>query len=158
MPSACLRGPPSAWLAYKKRMSGKLVSRRPYLIRAIYDWCMDSGYTPHILVAADYPGVVVPTAYVREGRITLNLSPIAVQSLDIKAEPIWFSARFSGKAMDVLVPTGAVLAVYAQENGEGIVFGEVEPPEPGAGDGSKPAEAPAAKPKPGGKSHLRVVK
>lgn len=130
-------------------------SRRPYLIRAIYEWCNDNGYTPHVLVAADYPGVVVPRDYAREGRITLNISPMAVQHLELKAEPIWFSARFAGKPMDVQFPSGAVLAIFAQENGEGIVFGEIEPP--ATGSGQKTAETPE-RPKPGGKPHLRVVK
>jgi stringent starvation protein B len=139
-------------------MKGQKTTRRPYLVRAIYDWCIDNGLTPHVLVAADYPGVVVPKDYVRENRITLNLSPVAVQSLDLKSDPFWFSARFSGKAMDVQFPSGAVLAVYAQENGEGIVFGEIEPPGSG-GDTPTPAPAPASgKPAPARKSHLRVVK
>lgn len=137
--------------------AGAKSSRRPYLIRAIYEWCVDCGYTPHVLIAADYPGVVVPRDYIREGRITLNLSPVAVQNLDLKSDPIWFSARFSGRPMDVQIPTGAVLAIFAQENGEGVVFGEIEPPTAGD-DGAKPAETPPQKPKPGGKPHLRVVK
>eukprot|EP00456_Euglypha_rotunda_P067985 TRINITY_DN5911_c0_g1_i4.p1 TRINITY_DN5911_c0_g1~~TRINITY_DN5911_c0_g1_i4.p1 ORF type:complete len:132 (-),score=27.82 TRINITY_DN5911_c0_g1_i4:10-405(-) len=106
-------------------------SRRPYLIRAIYEWATDNGHTPHLLVSSEYPGVVVPREYVQEGRITLNVSPMAVQNLDVQSDPIWFSARFSGRSFDVQVPSGAVLAVFARENGEGIVFGEVEPPEPG---------------------------
>ena len=134
-------------------MTGK--SRRAYLVRAIYDWCTDNGYTPHMLIAADYPGVVVPRDFVQEGRITINISAMAVQSLDLKSDPFWFSARFSGKAFDVQIPPGAVLAVFARENGEGIVFGEVEPPEPAAG--MKPVGTPG-KPRPGGKPHLRVVK
>ena len=128
-------------------------SRRPYLIRAIYDWCLDIGHTPHALVAADYPGVVVPRDYIKEGRITLNLSPMAVQSLDLKAEPIWFSARFGGKTFDVFIPSGAVLAVFSRENGEGIVFGEIEPPSGPAAPGPS-----AEPPKPKGRPHLRVVK
>jgi stringent starvation protein B len=130
-------------------------SRRPYLIRAIYDWASDNGYTPHMLVAADYPGVIVPREFVQEGRITLNISPMAVQNLDLKAEPIWFSARFSGKSFDIQVPTGAVLAVFARENGEGIVFGEIEPPQPGGKEGGGDAEKP--KPK-SGRPQLRIVK
>lgn len=133
-------------------------SRRPYLIRAIYDWATDNGFTPHLLVAADVEGVSVPREYVQEGRITLNVSPMAVQSLDLNADPIWFSARFGGRACEVTVPVGAVLAVFARENGEGIVFGDIEPtppkdtqPEPAS------VEAPA-KPKAGNRSHLRVVK
>ena len=139
-------------------------SRRPYLIRAIYDWCVDNGHTPHLLVAADYPGVTMPLQFVQEGRITLNLSPMAVQALNIEEEPIWFSARFSGRPFDVIVPTGAVLAIFARENGEGLVFGEVEPPL-GGGDSPSPSAPPtqptSAEPEPAkskGRGHLRVVK
>ena len=136
-------------------------SRRPYLIRAIYDWCVDNGHTPHLLVAADYPGVNVPMQFVQENRITLNLSPMAVQSLNIESDPIWFSARFSGRPFEVLVPTGAVLAIFARENGEGLVFGEVEPPADGASPPTPPTppstEAEPSKPK-GSRAHLRVVK
>jgi stringent starvation protein B len=129
-------------------------SRRPYLIRAIHEWACDNGYTPHMLIAADYPGVVVPREFVQEGRITLNISPMAVQNLDLKSEPIWFSARFSGHSFDIQVPSGAVLAVFARENGEGIVFGEIEPPQPG-GDAAPAGDT--SKPKPG-RPKLRVVK
>ncbi|MGQ0620993.1 MAG: ClpXP protease specificity-enhancing factor [Panacagrimonas sp.] len=133
-------------------------SRRPYLIRAIYDWSTDNGFTPHLLVAADVEGVIVPREYVQEGRITLNVSPMAVQSLDLHADPIWFSARFSGRSFEVQVPVGAVLAVFARENGEGIVFGDIETPPPTDSTPPPPAkdEGPA-KPKPG-RGHLRVVK
>ena len=141
-------------------MASSHKSRRPYLIRAIYDWCVDNGHTPHLLVAADYPGVNVPMQFVQEGRITLNLSPMAVQALNIEDDPIWFSARFSGRPFDVIVPPGAVLAVFARENGEGLVFGEVEPPLGGGDSPNPPApsapEPEAPKPKPRG--HLRVVK
>ncbi len=125
-------------------------SRRPYLIRAIYDWAADNGYTPHLLIAADAQGVVVPREHVKEGRITLNLSPMSVQNLDLSQDPIRFFARFSGRQFEVHVPSGAVLAVFARENGEGIVFGEVEPTEPTGK--SQPG------PKPSGKPKLRVVK
>lgn len=127
-------------------------SRRPYLIRAIYEWATENGYTPHLLAAADYPGVVVPREYVQEGRITLNLAPVAVQNLDLRADPIWFAARFSGRTFDVQIPTGAVLAIFARENGEGIVFGEIEPPQPGDGGSQEPA------PRPKGRPQLRIVK
>jgi len=139
-------------------------SRRPYLIRAIYEWCVDNGHTPHLLVAADYPGVSVPLQFVQEGRITLNLSPMAVQTLNIEDDPIWFSARFSGRPFDVIVPCGAVLAIFARENGEGLVFGEVEPPsaDPSGDTPPPPATpAPGAEPepsKPKARGHLRVVK
>lgn len=132
-------------------------SRRPYLIRAVYDWAADNGYTPHMLVAADYPGVIVPQEFVQDGRITLNIAPMAVQGLNLEIEPIWFSARFSGRSFEVSVPSGAVLAVFARENGEGIMFGEVEPAQ--AGDAPAPPETPNPPPKPaGGRAHLKLVK
>src|SRR3546814_12035784 len=80
-----------------------------------------------MLVSADYPGVVVPLQFVQDGRITLNVSPVAVQSIDLQSEPMWFSARFGGRPFDVQVPSGAVLAIFARENGEGVIFGETEP-------------------------------
>lgn len=134
-------------------------SRRPYLIRAIYDWATDNGFTPHLLVAADVEGVNVPREYVQEGRITLNVSPMAVQNLDLQSDPIWFSARFSGRGFEVTVPVGAVLAVFARENGEGIVFGDVESPLPPDTVSESTASAGETPPKPKpGRSHLRVVK
>lgn len=129
-------------------------SRRPYLIRAIYDWACDSGYTPHLLIAADYPGVVVPREYVQEGKITLNIAPAAVQNLDLHQEPIWFSARFAGRSFDVQVPSGAVLAIFARESGEGMVFGEVEAP----AETPPPGEPEPPKPTRPGRPTLRVVK
>lgn len=132
-------------------------SRRPYLIRAIYEWCCDNDYTPHLLVAADHPGVVVPREYVKDGRITLNISPIAVQDLNLHSDPIWFSARFGGRACDVQFPAAAVLAVFARENGEGVLFGEVEQPDAEAA--STPGRDPEPpKPNKPGRPQLRVVK
>lgn len=128
-------------------------SRRPYLIRAIYQWALDNGYTPYLLVAADQPGVSVPTAFVKEGRIALDIGAMAVRELNIEADPIFFSARFGGRPYDIVVPSGAVLAIYARENGEGIVFGEPEPT-PAAEAAPEPPEPP----KPSGRPKLRVVK
>ncbi len=102
-------------------------SRRPYLIRAIHAWALDCGYTPHLLVAADYPGVSVPRGFVKDNRIVLDVSPMAVRDLNLEHDPIFFSARFGGRSYEVVVPSGAVLAIFARENGEGILFGEPEP-------------------------------
>jgi stringent starvation protein B len=102
-------------------------SRRPYLIRAINDWALDNGLTPYLLVAADEPGVAVPRSFVKDGRIALDVSPMAVRDLNLDCDPIFFSARFGGKAYDIVIPARAVLAVYARENSEGIVFGAPEP-------------------------------
>ncbi|MGH8445830.1 MAG: ClpXP protease specificity-enhancing factor [Solimonas sp.] len=133
-------------------------SRRPYLIRAIHEWACDNGHTPHLLVAADYPGVIVPREYVQDGRITLNISPMAIQTMDLTSEPIWFSARFGGRPFDVQVPTGAVLAIFARENGEGVIFGETEPSDPKAAAAAAPPEPEPPKPPKPGRPNLRVVK
>jgi stringent starvation protein B len=135
-------------------------SRRPYLIRAIHAWAVDNGYTPHLVVAADYPGVSVPKAFVQEGRIVLDISPMAVRELNLELEPIFFSARFGGRPFDIIVPTGAVLAIYARENGDGIMFGEPEPVDAAAQIGRPPQgeDQPPEPPKPGGRPKLRVVK
>jgi stringent starvation protein B len=127
-------------------------SRRPYLIRAIYDWACDIGEAPHLVVAADYDGVAIPREHVRDGRITLNVSPGAVQSLDLAGDVISFNARFGGRPFHCVVPAAAVLAVFGRESGEGIVFGEVEPPTTGD-DVPPPEDTPPPK-----RSHLRVVK
>ncbi len=128
-------------------------SRRPYLIRAIYDWALDNGYTPYLLVAADQPGVSVPMAFVKDNRIALDVGGMAVRDLNIDADPIFFSARFGGRSHEIVVPSAAVLAIYARENGEGIVFGEPEAP---TADGSPAPETPPEPPK--GRPKLRVVK
>lgn len=149
-------------------MPDSMPSRRPYLIRALYDWVLDSNCTPHLLVAAAAPGVDVPRQFVTDDdRITLNVSPSAVRDLQLGNDWITFSARFSGRNCNISIPPGAVLALYARENGEGMLFGEVEVPETAsaaAADSEAVADAPAAdgaseeggdKPRP---SHLRVVK
>lgn len=134
-----------------------MISRRPYLIRAIYEWVLDNQLTPHMLVAADAPGVRVPEQFVTEdGKITVNVSPSAVRGLALGNDMIRFSARFSGRPFEVEVPPGAVLALYARENGQGMLFGEVEEPEPppdGSGGDGEPE--PGEKKK---RSHLKVVK
>ena len=105
----------------------ELTSRRPYLIRALYDWVLDNDLTPHLLVAADAEGVNVPRQFVTEdGKITVNVSPGAVRGLSLGNDLVSFSARFSGRSYEVSLPPGAVLALYARENGEGMLFGEVE--------------------------------
>lgn len=127
-------------------------SRRPYLIRAIYEWACDHNEVAHMLVAAEYPGVSVPAEHVVDGHITLNISPDAVRYLDLSGPLIQFEARFGGASFRCEVPVGAVLAVFGRDSGEGIVFGEVEPLVEGTG-----GEEPPPSPPPRG-SHLRVVK
>lgn len=106
-----------------------MTSSRPYLLRALWEWITDNGFTPHLLVDATVEGTVVPEGFVDQGKITLNIGPSAVQGLHIADEAVTFSARFAGAPMDVYVPVQAVLAVYARENGQGMMFGS----EPGPG-------------------------
>ncbi|HVG03708.1 MAG TPA: ClpXP protease specificity-enhancing factor [Burkholderiaceae bacterium] len=97
------------------------VSTKPYLIRAIHEWCADSGMTPYIAVLAD-SGVNVPQEFVKNGEIVLNISPLATNRLKLGNEAIEFQARFGGVAREVTVPVDKVIAVYARENGQGMAF------------------------------------
>jgi stringent starvation protein B len=122
-------------------MSAKVgggVSRRPYLLRAMHEWITDSGHTPHVIVDALRSGVEVPGAYIKDGKIVLNLSTSATQRLQLRNDLIEFDARFAGVVYHVRVPMDAVLGVYARETGEGMVFSETEreptPPEPSQPD------------------------
>ena len=94
----------------------------PYLIRAYCDWMEDSDLTPYILVDCEKTGVVVPTGSAKEGKIILNISSSAVGSRSMTNEAISFKARFNGISEKINVPCGAVLTIYAQENGEGMFF------------------------------------
>ena len=135
-------------------------SSHPYLIRAIHSWISDNGLTPYILVRSDHPEVHVPHEYARGGKIILNISERAVQGLQLDNDVIRFSARFGGKQWDVDVPIHAVIAIYAKENGKGMVLnheGEGE----GEGDGAEPASRgvdTGELPKKAGRPHLELVK
>lgn len=138
----------------------QLPSTKPYLIRAIYEWCVDNGFTPYIAVAVD-DRTLVPREYVRDGQIVLNISGDATSHLNMSNELISFAARFGGVARDLSVPVGNVVAIYARENGAGMAF-EVD--EEGEGEGEvvadagdeEPPEPPAAPPS--GRPHLQRVK
>ena len=106
-----------------------MTSSRPYLLRALWGWITDNGFTPHVVVDATVEGTLVPEGFVEQGKITLNIGPSAVQALNIGDDAVTFSARFAGAPMDVFVPVQAVLAIYARENGQGMMFGS----EPGPG-------------------------
>lgn len=95
---------------------------RPYLIRAMHEWIIDCDLTPYALVDANHADVIIPREYIEDGKILLNISPGATQNLNIGNEFVLFSARFNGKAMEVSFPVEAVLAVYAKENGRGMMF------------------------------------
>jgi stringent starvation protein B len=108
-------------------------STRPYLIRALYDWCSDNGLTPYVAVMVDT--VQVPREYVKDGEIVLNISMDATSSLKLGNEFIEFKARFGGMAREIHVPISRVLAIYARENGQGMAFPVAKP------DGVKAAPA-----------------
>ena len=102
----------------------QMTSSRPYLVRAMYQWIADNGMTPHLLVDVTIDGVQVPPEHVQNGKIILNIAPMAVSSLVLGDEEVSFSARFSGQSMGIVIPVEAILAVYAKENGQGMMFSE----------------------------------
>jgi stringent starvation protein B len=104
----------------------QMSSSRPYLVRALYEWILENDCTPYVLVNAQYPQTSVPDAFVEAGQIVLNLSPSAIRHLEMDNERITFDGRFGGVAQQVWIPAQAVMAIYARENGQGMVF-EVEP-------------------------------
>jgi stringent starvation protein B len=147
-----------------------LASTKPYLIRALYEWCTDQGLTPYLSVAVDR-STQVPKAYVKEGQIVLNLSPDAVHQLVLGNEFITCSARFGGVAQPISVPIARVAAIYARENGNGMAFDIEDAPvketqaeqpdlEGNLGDESNEPSTPdkPKRPKPGGRPHLTRVK
>ena len=96
-------------------------STRPYLIRALYEWCTDNGFTPYVAVLVD-DSVQVPREYVKNGEIVLNISYDATSSLKLGNDFIEFKARFAGTAREIMVPVNRVIAIYARENGQGMAF------------------------------------
>ncbi len=119
------------------------IATKPYLLRALFEWCVDNGYTPHIAVKVD-SRTQVPAEYVKNGEITLNISPAAVHKLQLGNELIEFSARFGGVARQISVPVSNVYALYARETGHGMTF-DIESPKPGLQSVAE-AEPAAAKP------------
>ncbi len=141
-------------------------STKPYLLRALYEWCVDNGFTPYVSVVVD-AATRVPPEYVRNGEIVLNIGPLAANRLKMGNESIDFSARFGGVAKELSIPVAQVAALYARENGHGMSF-EIErnktPWEASGEAAARPAGQPAATPDPptsppgGGKPSLRVIK
>lgn len=117
------------------------LSTKPYLVRALFDWCNDSGYTPYVAVAVG-DNVVVPTEYVKDGEIVLNVSPLATNRLTIGNEYLEFQARFGGVAREVRVPVEAIRAIYARETGQGMAFEANSVVRPGAENGAAPGGEP----------------
>lgn len=126
-----------------------MTSRRPYVLRALYEWIVDNNLTPHVLVNAMYADVEVPQDYVKDGQIVLNIAPNAAQGLLLGNDVITFSARFRKIPTDVSVPIGAVMGIYARENGQGMMFddgsGAPEPDGDGPNEGDRPQGRPSLK-------------
>ncbi len=136
-------------------------STKPYLVRAIYEWALDNGFTPQMLVATDNDGVQVPRQYIKDNQIVLNIHPKSVTGLELGNELMWCSARFSGITMEITVPMPAVLAIYARENGQGIVFQDENTGVPPPSDPDRSREEGASESKgsrQGSASHLKIVK
>jgi len=105
-------------------MSKLMTPNRAYLLRAFYEWIIDNECTPYVIINANYPGTAIPHEYAHEGRIVLDISPLAVKSLNISNEYLEFNARFNGASRLISAPIAAVMAIYAQENGHGTVFND----------------------------------
>ena len=148
-----------------KHEPAAMTSNRPYLLRAVYDWISDNNLTPYILVDATAKGVQVPPQVIKDGQVVLNLAMRAVANLDLGNEWVSFQARFSGASQSIHIPVQAILALYAQENGQGMMFPAEDE------DGAPPPSAPEPTDKPPargigdasdkprrGAPHLRVIK
>ena len=119
--------------------STSMTSNRPYLLRALYEWISDNGLTPYLLVDASAENVRVPPGAAKDGRVVLNIAARAVSQFEISNERVAFLARFGGVSQSVHVPMAAVLAIYAQENGQGMMFPADGVPQPPVPDPEKPA-------------------
>lgn len=140
-----------------------MTSTKPYLVRAIFEWCVDNGLTPYLTVAVG-ARTRVPREFVRDGKIVLNVGPEATNQLVMGNEEITFQARFGGVAFPVVVPLESVAAIYAKENGQGLAFEAAVEAEQGAAEAAEPkvhSDADSGEPPPGasgGRPHLTRIK
>ena len=146
-------------------------STKPYLLRALYEWCVDNGFTPYLSVVVD-DQTHVPMEYVRDGEIVLNVGPLATSRMHMGNDTIECTARFSGVSRELHIPVTAVAAIYARENGQGMSFETTPSAAPAASGSGEPArqsaplamtppvdpERPKPPPRGGGKPALRRVK
>ena len=119
-----------------------MTSSKPYLVRALYEWILDNDTTPYILVDTSSDRVLIPPGIANDGKVVLNLAPQAIQNLEITNEHVSFSARFNGVAEQIYCPINSLMAIYARENGEGMMFPaeetEVDAESAQPGDNGKP--------------------
>ncbi|MDJ0779627.1 MAG: ClpXP protease specificity-enhancing factor [Gammaproteobacteria bacterium] len=126
-----------------------MTSSKPYLLRALYEWILDNESTPYILVDASHEGLSIPPGIASDGKVVLNLAPQAIQDLQMSNEFVGFSARFGGVPHDVYCPMASLLAIYARETGEGMMFP--------AEDATEAEDAPADETKSSGPT-LKIIK
>lgn len=134
----------------------ELTPSKPYLLRALHEWLVDNGLSPHLIVNARHAGVVIPEDAVKDGKLVLNIAPRAVRGLALENHAVSFQARFSGRPFAIHLPMDAILAIYARENGQGMMFAGEE-----AADAEQAASGPPADesgPAPRGGPHLKVIK
>jgi stringent starvation protein B len=127
-------------------------SNKPYLLRALNEWILDNDQTPHLIVDVNATDVEVPEQAIQDGKLVLNIAPQATRNLEMGNDSITFQARFSGASHNIYLPIDAVMAIYARENGQGMMFAQDKDNE---GKGDKIEEA-SKEPKPG--SHLKLIK
>lgn len=132
-----------------------MTASRPYLLRALHEWVLDNGMTPHVLIDATVDGVEVPERTVQNGKVVLNIAPQAVKDLEIGNDYLSFVARFSGVTSGIVIPIGAILAVYARESGQGMMFPQEDSAVAPADGPDVPAGKKAGKK---GRGHLKVIK
>lgn len=125
-----------------------MTSNKPYLLRALNEWIIDNGQTPHIIVDINAQAVEVPEQAIQDGKLVLNIAPQATRNLEIGNDSITFQARFSGSPFDIFLPIEAVMAIYARENGQGMMFAH--------GKDKEDEEQPIEQATPG--SHLKLIK
>ncbi len=130
-----------------------MTPNKPYLLRALYEWILDNGLTPHLIVDVHDENVVAPRQAMQDGKLVLNISPSATRGLELGNDSVSFQARFSGTPFDIWLPIDAVLAIYARENGQGMMFARETPEE----YTSKPDDEAGKPEKPAG-PHLKLIK
>ncbi len=139
-------------------------SSKPYIIRALHEWISDNDFTPLVLVNAEHKDVQIPHGIAEDGKVVLNISYGATKNLELINEGVLFDARFSGVSQNLFIPIDSILAIYARENGQGMMFGEADegefpdPPKPSKNPKPKSKTPAAHKNKKDGKSFLKVVK
>lgn len=127
-----------------------MTSSKPYLLRALYEWILDNDLTPHVIVDVNSAEVDVPEQAIQDGRLVLNISPSATRNLELENGSVSFQARFSGSSRNIWLPMKAILAIYARENGQGMMFAD-------GGDDDPEPDQPDSPDRPSG-PRLRVIK